>query len=97
MFLWSSIHDCTFLCAGRYPIEMMIIHQKDGSTGTNDLLIVSVLFHVKRTPGVNKFLHNIDWNKAPKLAGYRQRINGPIDLKDLQYSFDGEYFHYQGM
>jgi len=81
---------------GRYPFELQIIHQKEGSNGTDNLLIVSVMFHVKRTPGNNKFLHNIDWNKAPKLAGYRQRINGAIDLKDLQYSFDGEYFAYNG-
>jgi len=61
--------NCVYLITGRYPLELQIVHQKEGSTGDNDLIVASVFFELKRTPGGNKFLSSLDWQSAPRSAG----------------------------
>jgi len=82
--------------AGLYPMEMLIVHQKEGSVGLKDLFIVSVPFQIKRTPGGNGFLNTINWSRVPTSQGDRVVIDTPVNLADLKYSLDGDYFVYTG-
>jgi len=80
-----------------YPLELHIVHQKQGSSGLNDLLFVSILFYVQPEGGFpNSFLHNIDWRHLPTTTNAPNRIYGYVDLHLLKEAFRGEYYTYDG-
>jgi len=81
---------------GRYPMEMHIMHQKEGSKGNNDLISVVILFQLKRTPGNNKFLDSLNWSSLPKKIGDSAVLSSAVNLNDLEYSLNGDYFAYNG-
>lgn len=81
---------------GHYPLELHIVHQKSGSTGDNDLMIVAVPFQIKRTPGNNKFLDSLNWQSLPRNIGDQSILTNAVDLNDLEYSLQGDYFAYNG-
>jgi len=86
---WEGLH---------YPLEAHVVHQKVGAVGNNDMLIVSVPFDIKRTPGGNKFLQIIGWDNLPNTQGNTYVIpsNRYVDLKYLEYSLVGDYWAYDG-
>lgn len=82
---------------GRYGAELHIVHQKVGSTGLNDLVIVAVNFYLQADGGFpNSFLDNINWANAPQTAKTSVAITGAVDLDKLKEALSGEYFTYTG-
>jgi len=82
---------------GRYPMELHIIHQREGAVGKDGLLIVVVLFDVRRTPGTHRFLDSLDWTNLPSKKGMSKVLDSTtVDLNDLAYSLNGDYFSYNG-
>jgi len=79
-----------------YPMELHIMHQKEGSKGNDDLLIVTVPFQLKRTPGNNRFLDALNWNSLPKNIGDSAVLSSVVNLHDLDSSLNGDYFVYNG-
>jgi len=80
-----------------FAMEMQIIHQKDGSTGTDGLLMVSVLFRNKTTPGENPFLLSLGFTNSPATTGKSNVLSACINLNlGLEYSLSGDYYSYQG-
>jgi len=82
--------------AGHYPLELHIIHQKEGSNGTNDLMVVAVMFDLKKTPGTNRFLDQVDFTNLPAAVGDTKVLTKAVDLNELAYSLQGDYFAYNG-
>jgi len=82
---------------GQRTMELRIVHQKQGSTGLNDLVVVAVQFYIQPDGGFpNWFLDNINWNWAPKSKGQSNSIQGAVDLRRLKEAFHGEYYSYKG-
>jgi len=82
---------------GSYAAEIHIVHQKVGSTGLNDLVIVAVLLYVQPDGGFpNSFLDNIGLAAAPTVAKTEVPIKGHVHLNKLKESFSGEFFTYTG-
>jgi len=78
----------------RYAGELQITHQKQGSTGSNDLLVSSVFFYQQADGGfTNSFLDSIDVAHASATAA---TMTGLVDLEKLKESFRGEFFTYKG-
>jgi len=82
---------------GHYAMETQIVHQKRGSKGLNDIVIVSILWY-KQAPGgfPNSFLQSIDWANAPTDTSRRTHINGRVKLHKLDEALKGEYYSYFG-
>jgi len=80
--------------------EMQIVHQKDGSNGTDDLAIVSTFLQVGH--GTNesfKFFLSLGFGKDFPEAGQSLTLPGNtrIDLAEsLKEQLAGRYFHYRG-
>lgn len=78
----------------RYEAEMQIVHQKEGSSGNSDLLILSLLF----THGPeNPFLKSLAWTEKglPKASGNSTEI-GTVDLNVFGKLLQDSFFCYQG-
>lgn len=82
--------------AGHYPLELHIVHQKEGSNGTKDIIIVAVMFNIKRTPGSNRFLDQVDFHNLPVAVGDSKVLSAAVDLNELAYSLQGDFFAYNG-
>ena len=54
---------------GHYPMEMHIVHRKEGNSGATGVLIVVIPFELKRTPGGNRFLDSIGFDNLPRAVG----------------------------
>jgi len=82
---------------GHYVMETHIVHQKEGSSGLNDLATVVIMWY-KQQPGgfANNFLESIDWANAPADTSRQTSIQGKVRLHRLKEAFDGEYFSYFG-
>lgn len=82
---------------GHYVMETHIIHQKEGSSGLNDLATVVILWY-KQQPGgfPNSFLESIDWANAPADTTRHTTIQNKVRLGKLKEAFDGEYYSYLG-
>jgi carbonic anhydrase len=89
--------DATPEKAGRYEMELHIVHQKKGSTGLNDLVFVTILFYIQPDGGFpNYFLENINWNWAPKTPNASNKIQSAVDMMRLKESLHGEFYTYKG-
>jgi len=77
-------------------MELQILHQKEGSSGNKDLLMVSVLFQLKSTPGGNPFLESIEWGQSPTNSGAQHVIKSCVDLNRISYSLEDDYYAYSG-
>jgi carbonic anhydrase len=89
--------DATSDKSGKYEMELHIVHQKQGGTGLNDLLVVAIQFYIQPDGGFpNSFLENINFNFAPKAGGGSTPIQSAVDLSRLQEALHGEYFTYKG-
>jgi carbonic anhydrase len=82
---------------GSYAMELHIVHQKKGSTGLNDIVMVAVLFYVQPDGGFNNwFLDSLNWPFAPANAQGETKLTGIVDLYKLRESLHGEYYSYKG-
>lgn len=89
--------DTTPTQDGHKKMELHIIHQKKGSTGLNDLLVVAVLFYIQPEGGFpNSFLDTVNWPNAPKTPLTGVTINTPVNLHKLREAFRGEHYYYKG-
>ena len=79
-----------------YPLELQLVHQKQGSTGNKDLLIVSVPFYVQAPGGfLNSFLKQLDLTHLPALLASNKLANA-IDFDHLAEALLGEFYTYKG-
>jgi len=81
---------------GRYPMELHIMHQRLGAKGHEGLMAVVVFFDVKKTPGNNAFLDQLDWTKLPQDIGDSRLLSHPVSLALLDYSLSSDFFVYNG-
>jgi len=79
-----------------FDLEMQIVHQKEGASGNDGLLIVSLLFRNKTTPGGNPFLQHLDWKNSPANSGQSNVLQACLNLNSLDYSIGGDYYNYPG-
>jgi len=89
------------------PCEMQIVHQKRGSSGTDDLAVIAIMLQQAKTLGLNAdtgrelaFLRRLGLGNRLGLpeAGQEKPIaNIPLDLTNaFRRQLQGGYFHYQG-
>jgi len=84
--------------------EMHIVHQKEGSTGTNDLAVVGVLFDPIKKAGATEssglvlnFLRQLGFGSNLPKDGESIKLQGSIDLrKTFGEALAGGYYHYKG-
>jgi len=85
--------------------EMHIVHQKVGSSGTDGLAVIAILFDFVGKLGFTKetgkelaFLRDLGFGKSLPKEGEEMLIsNSNIDLaKVFRHSLAGAYWHYQG-
>lgn len=90
-FHWHSPSEHT-VDGHRFDGELHVVHQKEGSTGTNDLLVVGLLYRVANNS--NPFLGEIGWQNAPKVNG----ASTPAPDVDLSHipELKGPKFSYTG-
>jgi len=90
--------DATAAKPGNYPMELQIVHQKVGSTGKNDLVIVSIFFYVQPEGGFsNGFLDNLNWSAVPKAKGQAVALTGGVNMHKLHEALhNAEYYTYKG-
>lgn len=76
--------------------EMQIMHQKVGSSGTDDLAAVGILFKVGDAGNSVEFLKNLGFGDLPK-ANEKKPIEGSVDL-GLNFAAElvGDFYHYKG-
>ncbi|CAE8700418.1 unnamed protein product, partial [Polarella glacialis] len=74
--------------------EMQVVHQKDGSTGLDDLLVLSILYEIGEE---SAFLQRIDAGRLSSV-GQVAGITGSIDLQAELGAFIGssDFFRYDG-
>jgi len=78
----------------RYPFEIQITTQKQGSNGTNDLVILSVFAYQQAFGGFNnRLLESLGTFPA---AGATSVSPGPVNLWKLREAFHHEYYTYKG-
>jgi len=79
------------------PIELHIVHQKQGATGLNDLAIVAIQFYIQADGGFeNSLLRSLDWDHLPSSANAATALKTIVDLNSLTEALKGEYYTYEG-
>ena len=76
-----------------YAGELHIVHQKVGSKGTDDLLVVGVMLEVGAE---SSFLAQLRFASLPAAKGDSVSISGVVDLMAFSAAFDGDSYHYMG-
>lgn len=84
--------------------EMHIVHQREGSTGTDDLAVVSVLFDSIKKAGATEssglvldFLRRLGFGSDLPKEGESRELQDGIDLrKTFGEALAGGYYHYKG-
>eukprot|EP00662_Eupelagonemidae_sp_cell21_P057810 gene57810-biopygen89600 len=80
----------------QYAGEMHIVHQRDGSDGDDDLLVIGII--LDSTGNVaNPFLDAIGWGSLPVTAHSKADIAGSVDL-DASFATElsGGFYRYDG-
>jgi carbonic anhydrase len=93
----SASHD------GHFPMELHIVHQKEGSKGKQDLLIVAVLFKaVPRTSNIpqaqqaSRFLESIKWSDLSSVVNQPQPLENVDPYGLMRDTLEGAFFAYNG-
>ena len=93
-FHWPSEHA---IDGHLFPAEMHIVHQKDGSDGLNDLLVVGIMYNVGEE---NAFLKNLGLDGAsslPATTGESIAISGSVAPDDELSSIAASgFYNYAG-
>lgn len=84
--------------------EMHIVHQKEGSSGTNDLAVIGILFDSLKSAGATQssglelsFLRQLGFGTALPKDGDSISLKTDIDLRStFNEVLAGGYFHYKG-
>lgn len=83
-----------------YPLEIHIVHQKQGAKGLEGLLVVGFMY--EQGEDKNKFLSQIGWNKLPKKTKKSKKImikKSDLDLSAIFGENDlnsGAFYSYSG-
>lgn len=85
------------LDGNKFDAEMHIVHQKEGSHGTDDLLVVGLLF--LQSDEDNAFLASLGWDSVggpqlPHKEGATMTVLGSVDL-NLNTELKKGYYCYQ--
>jgi carbonic anhydrase len=90
--------DASATRSGRYPLELHLVHQKEGATGLNDLLFIAIFFYQQLDGGFpNKFLHQLEIHHAPTTTGGKFKLSSWVNIFDsLKEALTGEYYTYDG-
>jgi carbonic anhydrase len=94
------------VAGNRFPCEMQIVHQKEGSTGNADLAVVAIFFEEWSNLGSSEdagiqlqFLRRLGFAGNLPEGGAESSIQSGLDI-DLGVVFEkeliGHYWHYQG-
>jgi len=80
--------------------ELHIVHQKEGSQGTDDLAVIGILLEVgskDKESAELAFFKNLGFDDA-KLPVEREesKISQPVDLNAFSDELSGDFFHYDG-
>jgi len=84
--------------------EMHIVHQREGSTGTDDLAVVGILFDTIKKVGATEasgldlnFLRQLGFGSDLPKQGESMPLSNVIDLrKEFGETLAGGYYHYRG-
>lgn len=84
--------------------EMHIFHQREGSSGRDDLAVVGVLFDSIKKVGATEssglvlhFLRNLGFGSDLPTEGESRKLESAVDLrKSFGEALTGGYYHYQG-
>lgn len=80
--------------------ELHIVHQKQGSRGTDDLLMVSIVLRLplehQELVGTEPFFTQLGFDKMPGDGGHSVPFAKPVDLNDFAPQLNGHYYSYRG-
>lgn len=82
----------------RFDMEMQIVHQRQGSAGTDNLVVVAALFSApsEKEPA-NKWLQDaLMWDHLPASPGERRDLTAPIQLGSGVAGLHSGYYRYAG-
>lgn len=75
-------------------MEMHIVHQKVGSTGTNDLLVIGVMFDANSTTS-NPFLQQLQPSSFPSITKESSSAAAALDVNNV-INWRSSFYSYQG-
>merc|ERR1740121_2652998 len=80
--------------------ELHIVHQKKGSTGTNDLAVIGILLQesdgdMVKSPETD-FMKSLGFGDELPGSGTRLKVAEPLDLNAFKSEFAGRFYHYAG-
>jgi carbonic anhydrase len=80
--------------------ELHMVHQKQGSRGTDDLVMVSILLRLPREHeelvGTEPFFMQLGLDRIPTDGGHTLPFNHSVNLSVFDSHLRGSYFAYQG-
>jgi len=79
-----------------FDMEVQVLHQRDDSSGNDNLLGVSYLFKLDQNLKANEFLNTLGWDQLPQEAKQERVLHGGVDLNMMFDSMLGDYFAYEG-
>lgn len=80
-----------------YDAELHIVHQKQGATGKNDLLVIGIFFSLSGSAPDHPFLKILNWDFVPTKKGGSVPLSERLDLTLFPAGvFNQSYFGYQG-
>jgi len=78
--------------------EMHIVHQKKGSSGTNDLAVIGVILRETNDPSMEdaQRLKLLGFGSDLPQVGQAKEIQQPVDLNAFTKELSGGFYHYVG-
>lgn len=81
----------------QFPLELQIVHQRDGAKGETDTVIISVLFRMSKEAPSNPWLdEQLQWGHLPFSKGRRTMMTGLFQLGAGIDGLQQGYFSYTG-
>lgn len=82
-----------------FPAEMHIVHQREGATGLDGLLVVGLIFESNPTSADNPLLSKLGFDNAatvPGEKGKKYTLSQPVDLFNDILELDGPKYSFKG-
>lgn len=82
-----------------FPLEMQIVHQKDGSPGDEDLIVISALYRMAPQSDAksSRFLDQVlFWDRLPTSRGKRTLLHGQFQLGSALSGLHVGHYSYAG-